>query len=219
MISTLILLTYFTAYFEADINSQIQSKCRYENLSEKFIYELSTKKNKEDNRVVITDLYITIINKSNSKVIQTIHRFGEDVTNLFEETFTNSNASRSYLPGFKKNTRVSDEDNEDGDIIVVDFNFDGKEDFAVKKDIGRALMYDFYYQNNENKFVLDTYLSKHHSGMFPKFDFVKKSIIYAGFTGVDGWWKNYYNYNSKSNKWVLVKSETGKFKINQRVNN
>jgi hypothetical protein len=45
--------------------------------------------------------------------------------------------------------------------------------------------------------------------MFPKFDFVKKSVVYNGIVGVDGWWKKFYTYNSKSNKWILIKSESG----------
>ena len=207
MISALVLITYIISLFQKDINSEIQSKCRYENLSGKHIYEISTKKKKSGDRLVITDLYITIINKNNSKIVQTIHRFGEDVSNLFEDTFSNPIASRSYSTGFKKNILATDGDY--GDIVVVDFNFDGKEDFAVKKDIGRMWFYDFYFQNNENKFVLDRYLSNENLGMFPKFDFVKKSVVYSGMVGVDRWWKKFYTYNSKLNKWILIKSESG----------
>lgn len=207
MVIALIFATYVICLFQKDIDTQIQSKCRYENLSDKLIYEIYTKKKKNDNNLVITDLYINIINKNNSKIVQTIHRFGEDVRNLFEETFSNPNASRSYSTGFKKNIVAPDGDY--GDIVVADFNFDGKEDFAVKKDIGRMWFYDFYFQNNENKFVLDTFLSQENLGMFPKFDFVKKTIVYSGIVGVDGWWKKFYTYNSKLNKWVLLKSESG----------
>ncbi len=208
MFSALIFISYIISFFHKDINTQIQSKCRYENLSDKFIYEVSAMKKKDENRLVITDLYITIIDKSNNKTVQTIHRFGEDVSNVYAETFTNPIASRSYSTSFKKNIIATDGDY--GDIVVVDFNFDGKEDFAVKKDIGREWFYDFYYQNNENKFVLDAFFSKENLGRFPKFDFDNKLVVYGGIVGAGGWWKKFYNYNSKSNRWVLIKSESGR---------
>lgn len=79
---------------------------------------------------------------------------------LFSEVFVDCNNVRSYTTGLNKNRE--DIDNDYGDLIVADFNFDSKEDFALKKDSGGngGPVYNFYIQNEQGSFSLDTFLTR-----------------------------------------------------------
>ena len=69
------------------------------------------------------------------------------------------NLCRSYQTG--KNETVEEQDNDYGDIIVADFNFDKKEDLALKSDSGGngGPAYKFYLQDSNGKFYLDNFLT------------------------------------------------------------
>ncbi len=207
MIINLILFFLLSTSIQSEIQNQEPKKLKYTNLSNKYIYEIISLKKREDERTFFTDVYVNIINKANSKVMYTIHRSGDEVGNLFEDTFNNSSSSRSYITGYNKSKMIVDGDF--GDIIILDFNFDGKEDLAIKKDIGRECFYDFYIQKSEKEYMLDNFLSNENLGRFPRIDFVKKKMTYAGVIGAGGWWQSEYIYNQKTNKWSLIKNKNG----------
>ena len=52
-------------------------------------------------------------------------------------------------------------DNDFGDLVVADFNFDGLEDFAVKRGEGgnAGPEYNFYLQSKDSEFELNRFLS------------------------------------------------------------
>lgn len=200
-----VLIVFFAIVSYKKKEGTKQNVCVYNNLSDKYIYEILTKKKISGDRTEVTDVYITITAKADLKKIQTIHRFGDEVKNLSKNTFKNPIASRSYVTGFKKNIKAIDGDY--GDLIIVDFNFDNREDFAIVKDFGFAYFYDFYYQNENNRFIIDTFFSNHNSGLFPKFDTDKKTMIYSGRNGSLGFWSEYYKFEVPSKKWILEKSE------------
>src|SRR5579862_3449625 len=66
---------------------------------------------------------------------------------------------RSYITG--KNIRKVAIDNDFGDLIVVDFNFDGREDVALKTDGGGngGPYYTFYRQDEKGHFQIDHFLT------------------------------------------------------------
>ena len=207
MITNLMLFFLLSSSIQSEIPNQEPNKCKYVNLSNKYIYEIISLKKREDDRTLFTDVYINIINKKNSKVIQTIHRSGDEVRMLYEDTFNNTSSSRSYITGFNKSKMINDGDF--GDIIILDFNFDGKEDLAIKKDVGRECYYDFYIQKSEKEYILDNFLSNENLGRFPRIDFGKKKMTYAGMMGAGRWWQSEYIYNQKTNKWSLIKTKNG----------
>ena len=207
MITNLMLFFLLSSSIQSEIPNQEPNKCKYINLSNKYIYEIISLKKREDDRTFFTDVYVNIINKINSKVIQTIHRSGDEVRYLFEDTFNNASSSRSYITGYNKSKMIADGDF--GDIIILDFNFDGKEDLAIKKDIGRECFYDFYIQKSEKEYILDNFLSIENLGRFPRIDYGKKKMTYAGIIGAGGWWEAEYIYNQKTKKWSLIKTKNG----------
>ena len=120
---------------------------------------------------------ITIIKKEDGKPIQTIK-----ITSnyLFDSTYFDCNAKRSYMT--LKNVKAVAQDNDFGDIIIADFNFDTLEDIALKNSSGGngGPTYNYYLQNGVGKFVLDNYLSNTME-FFPLFINKKKeNINHAG---------------------------------------
>ncbi|MBS1687602.1 MAG: hypothetical protein JSS96_02670 [Bacteroidetes bacterium] len=114
-----------------------------------------------DNEII--SVTVRVIDKLSKKQIQEIIIKPSFV---FSDVFVNCNSVRSYTTGVNKNKKIID--NDFGDIIVADFNFDSKEDFALKEDSGgnSGPTYNFYIQNSNGRFVLDTFLTN-QMGFFP----------------------------------------------------
>lgn len=99
---------------------------------------------------------VSVTNKQSAKNIFTVHfTSGLLVT---DSAFMNDNV-RSFITGKNKHAQVVD--NDFGDIVVADFNFDTKEDFAVKRDDAGngGPLYNFYIQQDGKTFILDKFLS------------------------------------------------------------
>jgi hypothetical protein len=79
---------------------------------------------------------------------------------MFDGVFMDCNAVRSYSTGINKTVDVTD--NDFGDVIVADFNFDGKDDLAVKIAFegNGGPTYAYYLQNSNGKFIKDKYLTE-----------------------------------------------------------
>ncbi len=73
--------------------------------------------------------------------------------------FPDCNNCLSYITGKNKERIVTD--NDYGELVIADFNFDGREDFAVYNDIGGngGPMYTYYMQNENEEFRSDAFLS------------------------------------------------------------
>jgi hypothetical protein len=99
---------------------------------------------------------VTVENKITNQASYTVHF----TSNFFlgDSSFLNSNV-RSYTTGKNKFAEVSD--NDFGDIVVADFNFDNREDFAVKREGGGngGPLYNYYIQTPDTSFRLDSFLS------------------------------------------------------------
>ena len=78
---------------------------------------------------------------------------------LFDTVFTNCLQCHSRYNG--RNNGEIIEDGNYGDLIVSDFNFDGKDDIAVVHDSGgnSGPTYDFFLQDSGRKFIRNTFLS------------------------------------------------------------
>ena len=136
------------------------------------------------------------------RTIQTVH-----ITSNFllgESSFVNCNNVRSYTTGINLNTEVVD--NDFGDLIVADFNFDNKEDFAVKREEGGngGPLYNYYLQTSPNTFKLDKFLSETMI-FFPKE--ISKSnrtlitLVHASAVSVC---ETIYKFDSSTNKWKEI---------------
>ena len=126
------LITVISLYL---ISSEVFSQtCIHKDLSRKVIIMVQTK------RIKITDqdrdsciVKVKIVDKRTKKEIQEISLA---TSLLFESDFSNCRSVRSYITGKRVKSEVMD--NDFGDIVMADFNFDSKEDIAIKCDVART---------------------------------------------------------------------------------
>ncbi|MDB5274599.1 MAG: repeat protein [Chitinophagaceae bacterium] len=99
---------------------------------------------------------LSIQDKKTNQTIQTILL---NANFYYSSVFSDCNTVRSYTTGKNKDAEVMD--NDFGDLIVADFNFDQKEDIALKKDSGGngGPMYNFYLQTTDGVWKINEFLS------------------------------------------------------------
>jgi len=131
------------------------------NLSPYFNYKLVVNKftDKVDNYEIgrVTSVDVFIITKGNNQEVQHI-TIDTDSTVMYN-AYTSNLATTSYITG--KMIEGIGQDGEYGDFVVMDINFDGREDFAVKVDVSASAgaMYQFYTMQPDGKYKLDQLLS------------------------------------------------------------
>jgi protein TonB len=108
-------------------------------------------------------------------------------------------------------------DGDYGNFIVDDFNMDGKEDFAIKKDCGQGLAgchYIFYTLRNDGSFREDTFLTNEISNP-PSIDTKSKTIStwhvdwdLPSTTEADpqGFIRKFYSYDPSTETWTNIKT-------------
>ena len=118
--------------------------------------------------------------------------------------FQSNDSMTSYSTQFKADREIFD--NYFGDIVVTDFNFDGKDDIAVVYDGGGngGPEYNFYTQTDTMKFVMDKYLTD-SVVYFPNHFNKKKNemvtLVHAGACCVG---KHVYRYEKTTKKWKQI---------------
>lgn len=148
---------YRVIFFAMLSFSSYSQTCLHRDLSSDLNFKTNIKRIKIQERTFDScTVKIEIFKKSTNKIRQTIV-FGSDL--LFKESFSNCNNIRSYSTG--KNKNVQSVDNDFGDLVIADFNFDGIEDFAIKKEEGgnAGPQYFFYLQDKKGNFILDRFLT------------------------------------------------------------
>jgi hypothetical protein len=93
-----------------------------------------------------------------------------------------------------------------GDIIVADFNFDDKDDFAIKKGEGGngGPAYDYYIQNSDSTFILDKFLSDKLSCFPNHFNKTKKTLTTICRSTAVSVVETVYRYDALTNKWSVI---------------
>ena len=149
--------------------------CDYDKVSDEYNFSLTIDKmfDKYGNDKYAASLKIN--SKTNDETIQTIE-FMPQAIYMYKEC-----SSRSYINGYNKDGEAVD--GMYGDLIIADFNFDGKEDFAIARDMGFTEFYDFYLQQNNN-FEKNSFLSANLRGL-PEVDMTKKTLTTTNIHGVD----------------------------------
>jgi hypothetical protein len=111
---------------------------------------------------------------------------------------------RSYVTG--KNVRKEAIDNDFGDLIVVDFNFDGLEDVALKTDGGGngGPYYTYYRQDEKGHFQIDHFLTDSVSFFPVKFHRSKKTITTRAHVDVGHEGETVYQYNPRTQTWRQI---------------
>jgi hypothetical protein len=183
------------------ITSAIHAQlCTHTGLSSAFTFSTTAERIKID--TVYRDsctIRISIANKKSGKVVQVVQYSS---TFLYEDVFKKCEQVRSYSTGF--NSKAEALDNNYGDLVVADFNFDGKEDFAVIRESGvsQGPLYSFYIQSASNVFNYDKYLSE-TVVYFPEINRKKRTLTIYTLAGSIGVSERIYKLD-KLNKWKLV---------------
>jgi hypothetical protein len=175
----------------------------YTDLSKKFIYQVNITRVKQADETIPKAAITFLILNRNKSVIQ---KFNLKSEFLFEEAYKNNKTSRSYITGFNKNAETPD--NDFGDLIIADLNFDGKEDIAIKHDSGGngGPFYNFYLQDTSGHFILSKYLTT-CMGAFPiNIDAKGKTLTTNIHTNVRGYNQTTYKYNIKTKQWIRSQS-------------
>jgi hypothetical protein len=145
---------------------------------------------------------VTIENRTTKNLINT---FLISTNYLLDDSsFVRCDNVRSYTTGKNKNMQVAD--NDYGDIIVADFNFDNKEDFAVKREQGGngGPQYNYYIQTPKATFTLDNFLSETMI-FFPKyFNKKKKTLTTLVHANAYQLCKTLYKFDTLTNKWTEI---------------
>ena len=179
--------------------------CLHTALSETYNYAVTTTKKNEK----ITALSVSLQEKTTGKVLAKINVPIKSRTSLVG-AYDNCN-SRSFITGHNEKAQVVDGDY--GDIIVADFNFDGKEDFAIKIDKGsNAGPYYYYYVFKDDHFKFDKTLSRQLM-LFPYLiDNKNKQLLTEWNTEGCYFKRRTFQYLPLKKKWVVSVSNFIKIK-------
>jgi hypothetical protein len=111
---------------------------------------------------------------------------------------------RSYITG--KNARKEVIDNDFGDLVVADFNFDGREDVALKTDGGGngGPYYTFYRQDEKGHFQIDHFLTDSVSFFPVRFNPSKRTLTTRAHADVAHESEIVYQYNPKMQTWRQI---------------
>jgi len=176
--------------------------CLHKSLSKEFNFKIILTKIKIPNEAIDSNsVKIIIINKKTTQK-QEIN-YGANF--LFGKTFEVCETVRSYSTGINKNTEIVD--NEFGDLIIVDFNFDNREDFAIKNDSGGngGPTYNFYIQNEKGKFIFDKYLTEKMEFFPTKFNPKNKELVTYVHANAYQLNEKTFEFNSKNKNWKVKK--------------
>ncbi len=174
----------------------------HENLSKEFNYQSFIER-------IPTEYFdsclvnVVVSRKDNERVFYKVNIISTYL--LGDETFENDNV-RSYITGANADEDVVD--NDYGDIVVADFNFDNFEDFAIKREEGGngGPLYNFYIQSNQN-FIIDNYLSDTIVWFPNKIDKEQKilqTLVRASAVSVC---EETYKYNSTNKTWKKIRKQ------------
>jgi hypothetical protein len=201
--NTMLQKTFFLALCICNF-TLFGQKCVDKQLSNNFTFatEIVTKNQKE---LAPCKIIVKITDKKTGKKIQSFEINSEFI--LASKSFKNCNSNKSFITG--KNQNMKAVENDYGDIIVADFNFDNKEDFAVKREEGGngGPLYNFYIQTNDRKFVLENYLS--NTMLWFPFEIDKAEMTLATYVRSNSSEdeKVVYKYDVEKREWKIVRRQ------------
>ncbi len=179
----------------------------FNDLSHKFSYQIKDTyfQSIGSEKFALLQREINIFDKK-KKLVQTIIPSLKMTPWYFPENKLKLRLSRSYLTG--KNENFDDLDNYCGEIVVADFNFDGKEDFATPIDQGASNgpHYAFYIQENENHFNLNSHLTNMLIWFPEKIDNDAKTLTNEVPSGVYAINRQVFNYSSNTKTWTKIEN-------------
>jgi hypothetical protein len=194
------LLIYFPVFSQ---------ECLHQDLSKKF--DFSSRIERINISPDLPDsclISITVINKQTKKPAQVI---SISSTFLIDSAFSQCTFVRSFSTG--KNNSVQAFDNNFGDLVIADLNFDHKEDIAVKKESGGngGPAYNYYIQNSDGNFVLDKFLSELMIYFPIEIDQARNTLKTEVHANAYEYCESTYKLNRAGNKWNKVRKRFLKY--------
>lgn len=130
--------------------------CVEKKISKNFDFEIIKKSldNQDLGEAEITVLITKKIGKSKAQILKFRSEF------LSKSSFINCSNNFSKYNG--RGSKLDSIENDFGDLIITDLNFDGREDLAIKREEGGngGPIYFFFIQTVDEKFIINDYLSK-----------------------------------------------------------
>jgi hypothetical protein len=143
---------------------------------------------------------VTIFDKASKKSLQEI---SFTAASLYDRSFSKCNWVRSYSTGKNRNAEIWDTDF--GDIVVADFNFDTREDIAIKSyDEMSGTYYRFYLQEKDGLFKPDSFLTDSMSLVPTYFNKTKRTLTTYQRAGARDA-EMIYRLDVRTNKWRMIR--------------
>jgi len=176
--------------------------CKYTSLSKNFDFTTSVKRFVVNKRA-IDSCKITVEVNCRSTGKKQIISLSSGY--MFSNDFQDCKNIRSYITGVNKNANA--DDNDYGNFIVADFNFDSREDFAVKHDSGGngGPFYSYYIQDIKGNFALDKFLTGTMVFFPNKFNAKLKSLVTLVHASTVSVSEITYKFYPKKSVWKQVK--------------
>lgn len=198
-------ITFSSASEIAALNSSsmvnaIQYSNTFSNLSKLYDFEVCVTKVLQEQTLDSTTVVLKVFSKGDSTSVLNMNfstRF------LSDSVFTNH--VRSYSTDVNTTTDVLD--NDYGDLIVADFNFDCKDDFAVKMDEGGngGPVYHYYLQNsNGSGFTSDSFLNTEVLFFPSEINNRTNTLTTVVHASAVDQCKRVFRYSSKSKEYILI---------------
>jgi len=176
----------------------------YKQLSKQFDLEVSVRLNTTNNPYLdSTYLRIRIFEKGSKMILQTIRK---PIYSRWHGWYTDLKNSRSYSTHYNEKKPVIDDDF--GDVVVADLNFDGLDDFAVTYDHGadNGNHYYFYFQRPNKTFYRQVYLTENMVHFPYLIDPIRQQLITRTAAGACCVGERIFQYSVERNSWVLHSS-------------
>ncbi|AWA31103.1 hypothetical protein HYN48_13955 [Flavobacterium magnum] len=167
-------------------------------LSKTFDFDIMAKSD-DPSSLSKTRIVVKVFNKIKKIQLQTIVIESESILTSKSYPCVNNNS-------YATDTFLKSVDNDFGDVIVVDFNFDGKEDVALKREEGGngGPLYNFYIQSENEQFILDKYLSD-EVAYFPYYiDSKEKTLSVRSRINSVSNEEIKYLYNDRKQTWIRL---------------
>jgi len=179
-------------------------KCEHSNLSDQFNISIQLKENSKKNPA-FDSLYLKlIITLKDGTHTQTIRR---NMAWLWDKEYFDCQNVRSYSKSINDENRVVD--NDFGDFIVADLNFDQKDDFAFIHDSGGngGPEYYFYIQKKDGTFERNIFLCEEMVRFPHEINYKKKELTTLTRAGASAVGKAIFSLNPLTNRWYLKSRE------------
>jgi hypothetical protein len=124
---------------------------------------------------------------------------------FFGNFLGNCDNVRSYTTG--KNMHLLVEDNNCGDIVVADFNFDSKDDIAIINDFGGngGPLYSYYIQDKNEHFCLDSFLTEKMIFFPVKINKKNKTLVTIVHANAREMCERTFRYNTSARNWKEIR--------------